>query len=226
MLGFYDYTVILTYLSLAASITGMFFAFSGHLHLAITCLALSGLLDTFDGKVARTKKDRTEDQKRFGIQIDSLCDVICFGVFPVILCYFTGMRDVPGMIILIFYCLAGLIRLAYFNVLEERRQQETDENRKYYQGLPITSIAVILPLAYVTSSLYAQHFLMVLHVIMLVTGLLFIIRFRFRKPNNKEIALLIAIVAAAVVYILLYFRWRGYVQWSWKHVWNKIMRKK
>ena len=112
MLGFYDYTVILTYLSLAASITGMFFAFSGHLHLAITCLALSGLLDTFDGKVARTKKDRTEDQKRFGIQIDSLCDVICFGVFPVILCYFTGMRDVPGMIILIFYCLAGLIRLA------------------------------------------------------------------------------------------------------------------
>lgn len=56
MLGFYDYTVILTYLSLAASITGMFFAFSGHLHLAITCLALSGLLDTFDGKVARTKK--------------------------------------------------------------------------------------------------------------------------------------------------------------------------
>ena len=38
--------------------------------------------------------------------------------------------------------------------------------------------------------------------------------------------LLIAIVAAAVVYILLYFRWRGYVQWSWKHVWNTIMRKK
>lgn len=43
MLGFYDYTVILTYLSLASSLFGMFCAFSGHLHWAIFCLALSGL---------------------------------------------------------------------------------------------------------------------------------------------------------------------------------------
>lgn len=56
MLGFYDYTVILTYLSLGSSMLGIFLTFSGHLHLAITCLAISGLLDTFDGKVARTKK--------------------------------------------------------------------------------------------------------------------------------------------------------------------------
>ena len=38
---------------------------------------------------------------------------------------------------MIFYCLAGLIRLAYYNVMEEKRQQETDEKRKYYQGLPV-----------------------------------------------------------------------------------------
>ena len=87
MLGFYDYTVILTYLSLASSLCGMFCAFSGHLHWAIFCLALSGLFDTFDGKVARTKRNRTEDEKNFGIQIDSLCDIVCFGVYPVILCY-------------------------------------------------------------------------------------------------------------------------------------------
>ena len=83
MLGFYDYTVILTYLSLASSLCGMFCAFSGHLHWAIFCLALSGLFDTFDGKVARTKRNRTEDEKNFGIQIDSLCDIVCFGVYPV-----------------------------------------------------------------------------------------------------------------------------------------------
>ena len=52
-------------------------------------LGMSGLLDTFDGKVARTKKNRTEDQKRFGIQIDSLCDIVCFGVCPVIICWFS-----------------------------------------------------------------------------------------------------------------------------------------
>lgn len=94
---------------------------------------MSGLLDTFDGKVARTKKNRTEDQKRFGIQIDSLCDIVCFGVCPVIICWFSGMQTPWEVSILIFYCLAGLIRLAYYNVMEEKRQQETDEKRKYYQ---------------------------------------------------------------------------------------------
>ena len=225
-LGIYDYTVILTYISLGISVFGITRALEGDFKVAIFCLALSGLCDMFDGKIARTKKNRTDDEKNFGIQIDSLCDVVCFGIFPAMICYCLGVNTSAGIGALIFYSVASVIRLAYFNVSEAKRQNETSENRQYYQGLPITSIAVILPLAYVTSSLYAQHFLMVLHVIMLVTGLLFIIRFRFRKPNNKEIALLIVIVAAAVVYILLYFRWRGYVQWSWKHVWNTIMRKK
>lgn len=223
MLGFYDYTVILTYMSLASSIIGMFCAFSGHLHLAITCLALSGLFDTFDGKVARTKKNRTEEEKHFGIQIDSLCDVICFGVLPVIICYFTGLQDVSSMGILILYCLAGLIRLAYFNVIEERRQKETSEKRKYYQGLPITSISVILPLVYVGSFLYEQSFLIVLRLVMLLTAVLFIGNFRFRKPNNKELAILIGVVAVAVVYILLFFRWR-HIQWSWRDVFHLFRR--
>lgn len=216
MIGFYDYTVVLTYLSLAVSISGMFCTFTGHPHWAVFCLACSGLLDTFDGKVARSKKNRTEDEKRFGIQIDSLCDIVCFGVLPVIICYHTGMRSLPSLMILVFYCLAGLIRLAYFNVLEERRQQETTENRKYYQGLPITSIAVILPLIYVSSSLLRNYFLIVLNIAMLLTGILFILNFRFRKPTNKEIGILIAVVGLAVLYILFYYRWRGYFVWNWR----------
>ena len=84
MLGVYDYTVILTYISLWISIGGMMLSLNGHLDLAVLCLALSGLCDMFDGKIARTKKDRTEIEKRFGIQIDSLCDIVCFGVGPTI----------------------------------------------------------------------------------------------------------------------------------------------
>ena len=78
MLGVYDYTVILTYISLWISIGGMMLSLNGHLDLAVLCLALSGLCDMFDGKIARTKKDRTEIEKRFGIQIDSLCDIVLF----------------------------------------------------------------------------------------------------------------------------------------------------
>ena len=67
MLGVYDYTVVLTYVSLMVSIGGMMFAVNGHLHLGVMCLAISGLCDMFDGKIARTKKNRTEVEKRFGM---------------------------------------------------------------------------------------------------------------------------------------------------------------
>lgn len=144
MLGVYDYTVVLTYVSLMVSIGGMMFAVNGHLHLGVMCLAISGLCDMFDGKIARTKKNRTEVEKRFGIQIDSLSDIVCFGVAPAVLCYCFGMRGVIGVAILMFYVLAGLIRLAWFNVMEEQRQEETTEKRECYQGLPITSMAIAL----------------------------------------------------------------------------------
>src|SRR5574344_1553992 len=92
MIGYYDYTVILTYLSVCSGITGMAFAFTHHPFLAIVCLMVSGLCDMFDGKVARTKK---RDQKRiqYGIQIDSLADIISFGVLPIIIGLSIGMTN-------------------------------------------------------------------------------------------------------------------------------------
>ena len=103
MLGFYDYKVVLTYVSLVISIVGMTRALEGDFRVAIFCLALSGLCDMFDGKIARMKKDRTEDEKKFGIQIDSMCDVVCFGIFPVVLSYKLGMNHFYSVIILAFY---------------------------------------------------------------------------------------------------------------------------
>lgn len=73
-------------------------------------------------------------EKRFGIQIDSLSDIVCFGVAPAVLCYCFGMRGVIGVAILMFYVLAGLIRLAWFNVMEEQRQEETTEKRECYRA--------------------------------------------------------------------------------------------
>ncbi len=65
MLGVYDYTVVLTYVSLMVSIGGMMFAVNGHLHLGVMCLAISGLCDMFDGKIARTKKEPDRSGKAF-----------------------------------------------------------------------------------------------------------------------------------------------------------------
>lgn len=202
MLGVYDYTVVLTYISLMISLGGMMLAVNGHLDLAVLCLALSGLCDMFDGKIARTKKDRTEQEKRFGIQIDSLCDIVCFGVGPALICYCMGMKGVIGVGILMLYVLAGLIRLAWFNVTEECRQKETTENRKCYQGLPITSMAIALPILVVFRPLFGAGFGIALHVLVLCIGILFITNFKLRKPGNKELSVLVAVVAAAVVWML------------------------
>ena len=76
LIGFYDYTVILTYLSLISAVGGIALVTSGHPILATFCLLFSGLCDMFDGKVARSKKNRTAEEKSFGIQIDSLTDVV------------------------------------------------------------------------------------------------------------------------------------------------------
>ena len=204
MIGFYSYTVVLTYLGLASAAMGMILTFQGFAKYALFCLAFSGLCDMFDGKVARLKKDRTEDEKRFGIQIDSLCDVVCFGAFPMILCYSIGMRGPAGISILVFYLIAGVIRLAFFNVMEEKRQDETDEARKYYQGLPITSIAIILPLFCTLRPLLGHRFLSELHICILTVGLLFIINFPLRKPGWKMLPLLVAIVSCALIKIYFF----------------------
>lgn len=204
MIGFYSYTVVLTYFGLASAAMGMILTFQGFAKYALFCLAFSGLCDMFDGKVARLKKDRTEDEKRFGIQIDSLCDVVCFGAFPMILCYSIGMRGPAGILILVFYLIAGVIRLAFFNVMEEKRQDETDEARKYYQGLPITSIAIILPLFCTLRPLLGHRFLSELHICILTVGLLFIINFPLRKPGWKMLTLLVAIVSCALIKIYFF----------------------
>ena len=84
MIGVYDYTVILTYISLLSAGSGIIVSLSGHGHpyVGIIFLLVCGLCDAFDGKVARTKKDRTDVEKKFGIQIDSLSDLVAFGVLP------------------------------------------------------------------------------------------------------------------------------------------------
>ena len=215
MIGFYDYTVILTYISFISAVAGIFSAAEMQLRWAIFFLAFAGLCDMFDGKIARTKKNRTDDEKAFGIQIDSLCDIVCFGALPIVICYKLGMDRIYSMLILALYGLAGLIRLGYFNVMEAKRQAREGGAREYYQGLPITSMAIALPILFVVSPLFPNHtaFVTVLHVAVALVGFLFIFDFKLRKPSVKQVFLIVAVVAASVAVIV--FAWRGW--WSLVH---------
>lgn len=183
-IGFYDYTVILTYLSLICSVTGMMLASRGEFSLAVLCLMVSGVCDAFDGTVARSKKNRTEDEKAFGIQIDSLCDAVSFGVFPGMLCYFMGVDGILGNVIVCTYVLCAVIRLAFFNVLEGKRQQTETGSAKYYRGMPVTTVSMILPPVYLTRFfLSAAVFEGILHGLLALCALLFVLDIRVKKLN-------------------------------------------
>lgn len=223
MIGFYDYTVVLTYISLAISVFGMTQAIDGKFTTAVFCLALSGLCDMFDGKIARSKKNRTDDEKLFGVQIDSLCDVVCFGVFPGMICFLLGVRGPIGGIIIAYYSICSVIRLGFFNVLETNRQREEECANKFYHGLPITSMAVALPLVFFLQLLVpAKVFLIALYLILVIVGTLFIIDFKLPKPNNKVLAVLVIIVGIAVLAIIIlprcggvHFKFPPKLQWKW-----------
>lgn len=202
MIGFYNYTVILTYLSLMISVGGLFMAADGRIEMAVFCLMTSGFLDLFDGMVARTKKDRTEDQKSFGIQIDSLTDVICFGALPALIAYMVGLRAVWQILILMVFATCGMIRLGYYNVTEQHRQEATTEVRRTYCGLPITSSSLIVPFVFLfRGGLAAQSFEILLSITMLLCGVAFITPIRVKKPHGRSIA---ALVLVGVVLIGLF----------------------
>ena len=202
MIGYYSYTVILTYLSLIFAMAGIHLSFNGMNQWAFICLIMCGICDTFDGMVARSKKNRTDEEKRFGIQIDSLCDLVAFGVFPAILGYNVGLSSIGWLAIEIFYVLAAVIRLAYFNVKEETRQKETTEKRKYYQGLPVTTSSFILPMAYALRYVIFQ--LDYLYgALMLITGILFIVDFKVPKVQSKGLAALGVLVIVELIQIVV-----------------------
>ncbi len=222
MIGFYDYTVVLTYMSLLSAIGGITLVTCGHPILATYCLLFCGLCDMFDGKVARTKKNRTAEEKSYGIQIDSLSDVVAFGVLPATMTVCLCGNIWYSYIVAAFYALAGMIRLAYFNVTEELRQKETDECRKTYLGLPITSASLIFPfffciiavfcLSYDRIELFLELFRRTslraaLCGLMGITAFAFVFPFRIRKPQSKELCwFLVFGLLIAIVLFIFYLR--------------------
>lgn len=209
-IGFYDYTVVLTFLSLFSAVFGIAKALQGDFTAAIVCLGLCGFCDAFDGRVARSKKNRTEDEKNYGIQLDSLCDVICFGFYPALICYLMGVRGVFGLVLVFFYCGCAVSRLAFFNVLEANRQKQEGGCNKNYRGLPVTSISMIFPLVFVLRFFIApQAFLVILYILLPLVGFLFILDFSLRKPGLKGILIMGGIVAVILGSAITFARLRN-----------------
>ncbi len=207
MIGFYNASVILTYIGLASSVFGITRVFEGQYAAAYLCLLISGVCDMFDGKIARAMKNRTAEEKVFGIQIDSLCDLVCFGVFPAVLGYSYGFNHGLGVISAYMIVQAAVIRLGYFNVTEEERQRICSEPRKKYQGLPVTTVAMIFPLLFVGGHNIPKNiYPYVFQIFMIVIAILFILNINVKKFSIKGIVLIFTMAALIVLGYVKYRR--------------------
>lgn len=196
LIGVYNPTIWLTYIGIFCAIIGIgLLLCAGSMDTAMILLILSGVCDMFDGVVARRFK-RTEQEKQFGIQLDSLADTVSFVVFPAVILLAVTQSHPLCMIIACFYVFAGIMRLGWFNVT-------TEENKGFYQGLPVTFSALIFPLCYlVLRLLNLDVFHIVYPALFACVGLLFILNFRMKKPGIK-VLLLFAVLAVAVIAGLL-----------------------
>ena len=197
LIGYYKKSVILTYLSVISAIIGIYIALiEKQPKYALLLLIISGLCDAFDGKVARACK-RVEQEKQFGVELDSLADLIAFIMFPIIMFYSLGLHNIVNVIIFILFALGGIIRLAYFNTIADQNAPV-----KYYSGLPVTSTAIIFPIFYLfTLLLTTDNFNILYTIVMLITSILFILNFKIRKPKTKE--LIILVIGALVLVTML-----------------------
>ena len=201
LIGFYNYTVILTYMGAAAAVCGIFFSASGYPFWGVICLLFAGFTDMFDGKVASTMK-RTDAEKAFGIQIDSLCDLISFGVLPIAIGYGIGLSGAIFYVSAAVYLLCAIIRLAYFNVDEAERQKTETGRRKIYYGLPVTSAAIIFPAVFGLKSLLGTAMPVIYQLGLFACAAAFIIKFKMGKPNKKGIPLLVILGIALLVLVI------------------------
>lgn len=200
VVGYYNYTVWMTYLSLLVGGLGIYFALTGNPLAAVICLGVSGILDLFDGKVARLKKDRTIAEKQYGIQIDSLTDLICFGALPVGIGYAVGMHSLYFIPLFCLFLLAGMIRLAYFNVKELNK--EVGEKSVFY-GLPITTSAIIIPFIWLLRCFLKDNFYILYAVILGALMLLFVLKIKIKKPSIKASILFSSLLVVIFITLLI-----------------------
>ena len=116
VIGKWNKSVILTYAGLLTAVLGIFLAFTQEkINYAFCCLMVAGVCDLFDGMVARRCK-RTEEEKMFGIELDSLVDVVSFIALPICIFINIGLTRIWDIVIFMIFALIGVARLAYFNI--------------------------------------------------------------------------------------------------------------
>ncbi|OZM57785.1 CDP-diacylglycerol--serine O-phosphatidyltransferase [Lottiidibacillus patelloidae] len=157
----------LTVLNLSFGSAAIIFLLNDNLVTSFILILLAALCDRFDGLVARKLNIVTD----FGKQLDSLCDLVSFGIAPAFLLYAAVLHQfgVPGVIFTIIFVVTGALRLARFNL---------SESSAVFTGLPITAAGSLLAISSLLVTKWPPQVFMYL---ILILALLMISNFKMKK---------------------------------------------
>ncbi len=160
-----EFPHVLTLLNLVAGIISILFSVAGDYRLASIFIIVAVFFDMLDGRIARYMNKVTS----LGKELDSLCDIVSFGVAPVVLAFQTTQNISEGWIfaaiIYVVFLAAGALRLARFNLKE----------MKHFEGMPITLNGMIVPAFYFVGLTSWYPFIFLVSAVLMVSG------FRIRK---------------------------------------------
>ena len=201
MLGFAkDLPNICSLLGLLSALIGIYFAILGNFNAAIIGVLWAVLFDWFDGIIARSMKNRTKEQGVLGAQLDSLIDIISFGVLPAIFLLSYGDYKIwflPGAFVILA---TAAIRLSYFNVFGL-------VDSKTYKGLALDNNVLILAFVFLFESFFNQFtFSIIIYSMLMVLAGFNLSSFSTPKFAGKWIYVLVAYV----IILTVIFGWMLY----------------
>ena len=188
-----------TLVGVCIGLTSIKFAFDERFGLAIVCIIVAGLIDGLDGRIARLIKGTSQ----VGKELDSLTDVISFGVAPAFIMYFWQLNSLGrvGWLICLIYVICVALRLARFNVSSETQASWKDN---FFEGVPSPAggILVLMPLIYSKSELQIinldySYFVPALFILISILLISKLPTYSFKKiavPRRLTIFLLFAVV--------------------------------
>ena len=183
-----DLPNICSLLGLMSAITGIYFAIQGNFPAAIIGVLWAVLFDWYDGIIARKMKGRTKIQGEFGAQLDSMIDIVSFGVLPAILLLSYGDYNIwflPGAFVIVA---ASAIRLTYFNVYGLI-------DSKTYKGFPLDNNVLILAFVFLFEGLFTTStFSIIIYALMMFLSALNLSSIPTPKFGGKWVYVLVAYV--------------------------------
>jgi CDP-diacylglycerol--serine O-phosphatidyltransferase len=221
---------VLTLAALCSGLTAIRFALQGQMRLAVIAIIVAAIFDALDGRVAR----RLGVTSRFGAELDSLSDFLCFGVSPALVLYLASLNDAGalGWVVTLMFPMCSALRLARFNTALDADIPPPAWTGAYFTGVPAPAGALLalipLVVSFETEAAWPRHALVVGTVLVVVGGLMVsrLPTFSFKKgrvprhlvlPSLLAVALMLGVIASSpwIGLSLLGLGYASLIPFSW-----------